>query len=91
MIDEFRRGDIDILVSVEMLTTGFDAPEIERVVLDFSTLSYSKYQQCVARGDRPFGNQKAFLVVGILINRFGKFEPIISLFVCAVNSNPEFQ
>lgn len=84
VIDEFRRGDIDILVSVEMLTTGFDAPEIERVVLDFSTLSYSKYQQCVARGDRPFGNQKAFLVLdfGDNIKRFGKFEsePIISLF-----------
>ena len=84
VIDEFRRGDIDVLVSVEMLTTGFDAPEIECVILDFSTTSYAKYQQCVARGDRIHGNQKYFIVLdfGNNIERFGKFEsePRISLF-----------
>lgn len=83
VIDEIRRGDIDILLSVEMLSTGLDIPELEGVILDFSTKSYTKYQQCVARPDRPYGSQKSFFVLdfGENVKTYGKFEddPIISL------------
>lgn len=78
-----RRGEIDVLVSVEMLSTGLDMPELDGVILDFSTKSYTKYQQCVARADRPYGNQKFFYVLdfGANVVTYGKFEaePIMSL------------
>ena len=83
VINELRSGDVTVLLSVEMLSTGFDAPEIECVILDYSTKSYTKYQQSVARGDRPYYGQKFFYVLdfGDNVKTYGKFEadPIISL------------
>lgn len=83
VLDELRRGDITVLLSVEMLSTGLDVPELEGVILDFSTKSYTKYQQCVARADRPFGNQRFFYVLdfGENVKTFGRFEddPVMSL------------
>jgi superfamily II DNA or RNA helicase len=79
-----RNGDINIVVSVEVLSTGFDEPSIECVILDYSTKSYTKYAQSVGRGGRPFPGQDRFYVLdfGDNVKRFGKFEadPIISLF-----------
>jgi superfamily II DNA or RNA helicase len=83
VLDELRRGDIDVLLSVEMLSTGLDIPQLEGVILDFSTKSYTKYQQCVARPDRPYGDQKFFYVLdfGANVQTYGKFEadPVMSL------------
>lgn len=83
VIDELRRGDINVLLSVEMLSTGLDVPELEAVILDFSTKSYTKYQQCVARADRPYLGQTFFYVLdfGNNVRTYGKFEadPVISL------------
>lgn len=83
VINELRSGDVTVLLSVEMLSTGFDAPEIECVILDYSTKSYTKYQQSVARGDRPYFGQRFFYVLdfGDNVRTYGKFEadPIISL------------
>lgn len=83
VLDELRRGDIDGIVSVEMLSTGLDLPELECVILDFSTKSYTKYQQCVARPDRPFHGQEFFYVLdfGDNVKNYGKFEadPVTSL------------
>lgn len=79
-----KRGEIEVVVSVEMLSTGFDEPSLECVILDFSTKSYTKYQQAVARADRPYPGQDKFYVLdfGNNVKTFGKFEsdPIISLF-----------
>jgi superfamily II DNA or RNA helicase len=82
-----KRGEIEVVVSVEMLSTGFDEPSLECVILDFSTKSYTKYQQAVARADRPYPGQDKFYVLDFGNNikkpgGFGKFEddPIISLF-----------
>ena len=83
VLRELSSGDTNVLVSVEMLSTGLDVPELECVILDFSTKSYTKYSQAVARADRPFGNQKSFFVLdfGNNVQTYGKFEsdPVMSL------------
>lgn len=83
VINELRSGDVTVLLSVEMLSTGLDMPELEAVILDFSTKSYTKYQQCCARPDRPYLGQTFFYVLdfGNNVRTYGKFEadPIISL------------
>lgn len=84
VINDVRGGQIQILISVEMASTGLDIPEIDGVILDFSTKSYTKYLQCLGRGCRPFSNQSFFYVLdfGGNVDRFGRFEsdPIMSLF-----------
>lgn len=83
VLNELAHGDINVLLSVEMLSTGLDIPELEGVILDFATKSYTKYQQCVARPDRPYGFQRFFYVLdfGNNVQTYGKFEadPIMSL------------
>ena len=52
-IDTFRRGEIEHLTNCALMTTGFDIPEIDRVVLARATKSTALYVQMVGRGLRP--------------------------------------
>lgn len=76
-------GEFDVLVSVDMMTTGLDIPSLETVILDFSTKSYTKYVQCVGRGARIYPNKTHFNVLdfGANISSYGIAEatPLLSL------------
>ena len=52
MIRRFREGDLAYLVNVNVLTTGFDAPNVDCVALLRPTLSPGLYYQMVGRGFR---------------------------------------
>lgn len=52
LTDGFRRGDIDVLVNVDLFGEGFDCPDVEFIQLARPTLSLSKYLQQVGRGMR---------------------------------------
>ncbi len=56
IISAFRSGQISCLVNCEVLTTGFDAPKVEAVVLARPTFSSIKYEQMVGRGLRGIRN-----------------------------------
>jgi DNA repair protein RadD len=49
----FRNGDIQCLVNVAMLTTGFNVPEIDMLAFMRPTRSPVLYVQCIGRGIRP--------------------------------------
>lgn len=51
-IAAFRNGDIRCLVNVAVLTTGFDAPEVDFIALMRSTKSPTLYVQICGRGMR---------------------------------------
>lgn len=51
-ISAFRNGDIRCLVNVAVLTTGFDAPEVDFIALMRSTKSPTLYVQICGRGMR---------------------------------------
>ena len=51
-IEAFRRGKIKVLTNFNVLTTGFDAPNIEVVVIARPTLSVVLYSQMIGRGLR---------------------------------------
>ena len=53
IIDSFRNGDIQYLLNCAVLTTGFDAPEIEVVANLRPTKSWALFAQMVGRGTRP--------------------------------------
>ncbi len=53
IISEFISGKIKTLINCEMLTLGFDCPDIDNVVILRPTDSYALYAQMIGRGDRP--------------------------------------
>lgn len=52
MLDQFKGGKIRYLINVMVLTTGFDAPNVDCVVMLRPTLSPGLYYQMVGRGFR---------------------------------------
>lgn len=53
LIDAFRAGRLTALVSVETLTTGFDAPNTDCLIIARPTLSPVLWVQLAGRGMRP--------------------------------------
>lgn len=52
IINLFRNGEIDTLLNIQVLTEGFDAPEVECLHILHPTKSKSLYTQIVGRGLR---------------------------------------
>ena len=68
-----------ILTSVSILTTGFDEPSIQTVILNRATTSLTLYHQMIGRGARRLPQKKTFSIIDLGNNtdRFGKWdEPI---------------
>ena len=68
-----------ILTSVSILTTGFDEPSVETIILNRATKSLTLYYQMIGRGSRVFGDKKEFTVIDLGNNatRFGLWsEPV---------------
>lgn len=75
VFDEFSRGEFLVLVNLNIATAGLDVPDIETVVLDFATVSISRYRQAMGRGCRVTPEKKDFNVLdcGENIRRHGGF------------------
>ena len=72
----FKKGQIKCLINVGVLTTGFDYPQLEAVLMARSTMSLSLYYQIVGRAMRIWPSKdNAWIVdMGGNINLFGKIE-----------------
>jgi DNA repair protein RadD len=53
LIGQFRAGHIRCLTNAQVLTTGFDAPNVDLIAFLRPTLSTGLYLQMVGRGTRP--------------------------------------
>lgn len=69
----FKHTPDAILTSVSILTTGFDEPSVETIILNRATRSLTLYFQMIGRGSRIFGDKTTFQVIdlGNNIARFG--------------------
>lgn len=76
MLSKFKKGSIKCLVNVGVLTTGFDYPELEAVLIARSTMSLSLYYQIVGRAMRiaPTKENAWIVDMGGNINLFGRIE-----------------
>jgi len=76
LVDAFRSGHIRCVVNVGVLTTGFDYPELDCIILGRPTKSVSLYYQMVGRGIRPYPGKLACQLIDLTDNvkRFGKIE-----------------
>lgn len=62
-IEAFKKGDIQVLVNVDIFSEGFDCPDVEFVQLARPTLSLAKYLQMVGRGLRVAKGKKNCVIV----------------------------
>ncbi len=68
-----------ILTSVSILTTGFDEPAVETILLNRATRSLTLYHQMIGRGSRVIPGKSAFTLIDLGNNtkRFGYWDAFI--------------
>lgn len=74
ILDWFKKTPDAILSSVSILTTGFDEPTVESIILNRATKSLTLYYQMIGRGSRILNNKSTFDVID-LGNNFLRFGP----------------
>ncbi|HET8885139.1 MAG TPA: DEAD/DEAH box helicase [Salinimicrobium sp.] len=69
----FKKTPDAILTSVSILTTGFDEPTVETIILNRATKSLTLYFQMIGRGSRIIPGKNEFTVIDLGNNaaRFG--------------------
>lgn len=75
----FKKTPDAILTSVGILTTGFDEPTVETIILNRATKSLTLYYQMIGRGSRKLPGKDDFTVIDLGNNaaRFGLWsEPV---------------
>lgn len=53
ILSQLRRGSLDVVSNCQVLTEGFDCPDVGCVILARPTKSFGMYRQIVGRGLRP--------------------------------------
>ena len=78
ILSEFKEGKIKVVVNVGVLTTGFDYPELDTIVMARPTKSLSLWYQIVGRAIRPSPAKERGWIVDLCgnITRFGKVQDL---------------
>lgn len=79
IIKGFKNGSIKTVYNVGILTTGFDYPELDTIILARPTMSLALYVQMIGRGIRISDGKDHVSVLDMCGNlkRFGKIEELI--------------
>lgn len=90
ILDWFKHTPDAILTSVGILTTGFDEPTVESIILNRATRSLTLYHQMIGRGSRVLPHKKEFTVLDLGNNaaRFGSWDKEIDWH--EIFRNPDF-
>jgi DNA repair protein RadD len=78
VLERFRSGDIRCVVNCEVLTTGYDFPEIDAIIMARPTMSLSLYCQMAGRGLRRAEGKRHCVVLDFAGNiaRFGPLDAV---------------
>lgn len=78
ILRDFKSGKIKVIANVGVLTTGFDYPELDTVVLARPTMSLALYYQMVGRAIRPHPDKPYSMIVDMvgLQSQFGRVEDL---------------
>lgn len=76
----FKETPDAVLSSVGILTTGFDEPTVQSIILNRATRSLTLYHQMIGRGSRRLKNKERFKVIdlGNNVRRFGLWQDYIN-------------
>lgn len=85
ILSDFKAGNIEVVANVQTLTTGFDYPELDTILIARPTKSLALYYQMVGRCLRPSNGKNGWIVdMCGNIRRFGKVDDL--RIECPVNS-----
>ncbi len=78
IIRDFRNGQIRCLTNAQVLTTGFDVPQIDMIAMLRPTLSVSLYVQLVGRGTRIADGKNDCLILDFAgnVRRHGPVDAV---------------
>ncbi|WP_071146710.1 DEAD/DEAH box helicase [Bacteroides ihuae] len=78
ILKHFKSGEIPVVANVGVLTTGFDYPELDTIVMARPTMSLALYYQIVGRAIRPHKDKACGWIVDLCgnVKRFGKVEEL---------------
>lgn len=68
IFERFESGETQVLISVEVLTEGYDSPKASCVIMARPTLSKGLYVQMVGRGLRPWEGKTDCIIIDIADN-----------------------
>lgn len=77
ILADFKSGDIKVVANVGTLTTGFDYPELDTIILARPTKSLGLYYQMIGRGIRPYEGKNGWIVD--LCGSFRRFGQVSDL------------
>lgn len=79
IIKSFKNGSIKTIFNVGILTTGFDYPELDTIILARPTMSLALYIQMIGRGIRIADGKEKLSVLDMCGNyrKFGKIEELV--------------
>lgn len=78
ILEAFKAGEIPVVANVGVLTTGFDYPELDTVVMARPTMSLALYYQIVGRCIRPHPSKECSWFVDLCgnVKRFGEVKDL---------------
>ncbi len=77
ILQDFKDGIVKVVANVGTLTTGFDYPELDTVILGRPTKSLALYYQMVGRAIRPYKGKDAWVID--LCGTYRKFGNVAEL------------
>ena len=77
ILADFKSGVIKVVANVGTLTTGFDYPELDTIILARPTKSLGLYYQMIGRGIRPYEGKNGWIVD--LCGSFRRFGQVSDL------------
>ncbi len=79
ILEAFKRGEIQCLTNAMVLTTGFDAPNVDLIAMLRPTLSTGLYVQIVGRGTRLAESKENCLILDYAgnVRRHGPVDDIL--------------
>ncbi len=79
VLRRFKAGDVKVVANVGVLTTGFDYPELDTVIMARPTKSLALWYQIVGRAIRPSPKKDRGWVVDLCgnVGRFGRVQDLV--------------
>lgn len=78
IVEDFKNLKIDVVVNVNVLSVGFDHPQLDTIITSRPTMSMAMYYQQIGRGVRIHPDKESCAIIDLSGNheRFGKIETL---------------
>jgi len=77
ILERFKSGETEVVANVGVLTTGFDHPALDTIILARPTMSLALYYHIVGRAIRPYPGKDGWVVdLCGSVTKFGKVEDL---------------